>query len=177
MSAFTGCRGAFPWSRRARPVPECHAPIAAFDNIPVLSWLILGGRCRHCRARITPRYAVVELSLRAALPALFSACWLLRRRRQGLRPLLPAAGLDLHRRRDSSPARCHDPAWTWHRASFSAFFRWFPVRPTVFSRCTSMGGSTILQLNIQLGLRSLVNSLLGAVVGSGMLCPPSAGFI
>jgi leader peptidase (prepilin peptidase) / N-methyltransferase len=41
--------------------PKCHTPIAAYDNIPVLSWLILRGRCRRCHARITPRYAVVEL--------------------------------------------------------------------------------------------------------------------
>jgi leader peptidase (prepilin peptidase)/N-methyltransferase len=41
--------------------PSCGKPIAAYDNIPVLSWLILRGRCRHCRARISPRYAIVEL--------------------------------------------------------------------------------------------------------------------
>jgi leader peptidase (prepilin peptidase)/N-methyltransferase len=41
--------------------PACNAPIAAYDNIPVLSWLILGGKCRQCKARISPRYALVEL--------------------------------------------------------------------------------------------------------------------
>ena len=41
--------------------PECHTPLAAYDNIPVLSWLILRGRCRRCHTRITPRYAIVEL--------------------------------------------------------------------------------------------------------------------
>lgn len=41
--------------------PACNAPIAGYDNIPVLSWLILGGRCRKCKARISPRYATVEL--------------------------------------------------------------------------------------------------------------------
>lgn len=41
--------------------PACHTPIAAYDNIPVLSWLILGAKCRHCKSRISPRYAVVEL--------------------------------------------------------------------------------------------------------------------
>jgi leader peptidase (prepilin peptidase)/N-methyltransferase len=35
--------------------------IAFYDNIPVLSWLILRGRCRNCKAPISPRYAVVEL--------------------------------------------------------------------------------------------------------------------
>jgi len=41
--------------------PGCAKPIAAYDNIPVLSWLILGGRCRGCRTPISPRYAIVEL--------------------------------------------------------------------------------------------------------------------
>ena len=41
--------------------PACEAPIAAYDNVPVLSWLILRGRCRHCKAPISPRYAAVEL--------------------------------------------------------------------------------------------------------------------
>jgi leader peptidase (prepilin peptidase)/N-methyltransferase len=41
--------------------PACEAPIAAYDNIPVLSWLVLGGKCRKCKAPISPRYAAVEL--------------------------------------------------------------------------------------------------------------------
>jgi leader peptidase (prepilin peptidase)/N-methyltransferase len=41
--------------------PSCGTPIAFYDNIPVLSWIILRGRCRNCKARISPRYAVVEL--------------------------------------------------------------------------------------------------------------------
>src|SRR4029077_2013196 len=41
--------------------PACEAPIAAYDNIPVLSWLILRGKCRQCKAPISPRYAAVEL--------------------------------------------------------------------------------------------------------------------
>jgi len=41
--------------------PQCRRTIKAYDNIPVLSWLILRGRCRNCQAPISPRYAVVEL--------------------------------------------------------------------------------------------------------------------
>lgn len=41
--------------------PSCHAPIAARDNIPLLSWLLLKGRCRHCHTRISIRYPAVEL--------------------------------------------------------------------------------------------------------------------
>jgi len=41
--------------------PGCQRPIAFFDNIPVLSWLILGGRCRQCKRPISVRYLFVEL--------------------------------------------------------------------------------------------------------------------
>ena len=41
--------------------PACGAPIAFFDNVPVLSWLALRGRCRRCGARISIRYPAVEL--------------------------------------------------------------------------------------------------------------------
>jgi leader peptidase (prepilin peptidase) / N-methyltransferase len=41
--------------------PACKRPIAFYDNVPVLSWLILRGRCRTCQARISPRYLVIEL--------------------------------------------------------------------------------------------------------------------
>ena len=40
--------------------PGCGRLIAWHDNIPVLSFLILGGRCRHCRAAISLRYPLVE---------------------------------------------------------------------------------------------------------------------
>ena len=41
--------------------PHCGEHIWFYDNVPFLSWLILRGRCRKCKARITARYAVVEL--------------------------------------------------------------------------------------------------------------------
>lgn len=41
--------------------PKCLHLIAWHDNIPVASWLALGGKCRHCRAPISPRYLLVEL--------------------------------------------------------------------------------------------------------------------
>ncbi len=41
--------------------PRCLGLVAWHDNIPVFSWIALGGRCRHCRAPISPRYALVEL--------------------------------------------------------------------------------------------------------------------
>jgi len=41
--------------------PSCKSPIAWYDNVPVLSWLLLRGRCRSCRMRISFRYPVVEM--------------------------------------------------------------------------------------------------------------------
>lgn len=40
---------------------NCGTPIASYDNIPILSYLWLKGRCRHCRTKISIRYPVVEL--------------------------------------------------------------------------------------------------------------------
>jgi leader peptidase (prepilin peptidase) / N-methyltransferase len=47
--------------RPASHCPACQTPIKPYDNIPVLSYLILRGRCRSCRARISPMYPLVEL--------------------------------------------------------------------------------------------------------------------
>jgi leader peptidase (prepilin peptidase)/N-methyltransferase len=41
--------------------PTCHAPITARDNIPLVSWLLLRRRCRHCHEPISVRYPAVEL--------------------------------------------------------------------------------------------------------------------
>lgn len=41
--------------------PQCRKPVAWRDNIPLLSYLLLLGKCRHCKIRISPRYFLVEL--------------------------------------------------------------------------------------------------------------------
>jgi leader peptidase (prepilin peptidase)/N-methyltransferase len=45
--------------------PACGSQIAAYDNVPVLSWLLLRGRARCCGVRISPRYPLTELGLGA----------------------------------------------------------------------------------------------------------------
>jgi leader peptidase (prepilin peptidase)/N-methyltransferase len=49
--------------------PSCEHAIAPYDNVPVVSWLLLRGRCRHCGARISPRYPLVELITAVAFAA------------------------------------------------------------------------------------------------------------
>ena len=41
--------------------PVCETPISPIDNVPLVSWLRLAGKCRHCRAPIPIRYPLVEL--------------------------------------------------------------------------------------------------------------------
>ncbi len=40
--------------------PHCKRLIAFYDNVPIISWVVLRGRCRYCKARISPRYLFVE---------------------------------------------------------------------------------------------------------------------
>jgi leader peptidase (prepilin peptidase)/N-methyltransferase len=40
--------------------PSCKQLIHWYDNVPVFSYLLLGGRCRHCKKRISPRYPLIE---------------------------------------------------------------------------------------------------------------------
>lgn len=52
--------------RKASHCPRCGHPLAATDNIPLLSWLVLRGRCRYCKAPISIQYPLVELLTGAA---------------------------------------------------------------------------------------------------------------
>jgi leader peptidase (prepilin peptidase) / N-methyltransferase len=49
--------------------PGCGAEVKPYDNIPVVSWLLLRGRCRNCGMRISPRYPLVELATAIAFAA------------------------------------------------------------------------------------------------------------
>jgi leader peptidase (prepilin peptidase)/N-methyltransferase len=65
-------------SRGRSACMSCSAPIAAYDNVPVLSWLLLRGRCRACGARIGWIYPAVELAsalLVAGCVLRFGASW------------------------------------------------------------------------------------------------------
>jgi leader peptidase (prepilin peptidase)/N-methyltransferase len=50
-----------PWVTGRSRCPTCGALIAAYDNVPVVSWVVLGGRCRSCGERISWRYPLTEL--------------------------------------------------------------------------------------------------------------------
>src|SRR5271169_4085176 len=55
----------------ASSCPQCGKHIAPYDNIPVLSWIFLGGKCRGCKTKISAMYPAVEL----LTGLLFLACY------------------------------------------------------------------------------------------------------
>ena len=55
--------------------PQCHAAVRGYDNIPVISWLILRGHCRDCGAPISARYPLVELSTAVLAAGVVAAKW------------------------------------------------------------------------------------------------------
>ncbi|MHC4158485.1 MAG: prepilin peptidase [Planctomycetota bacterium] len=52
--------------------PACGRHIRFYDNIPLISWLLLGAKCRYCKASISPRYFAVELLTGLVFTALFT---------------------------------------------------------------------------------------------------------
>ena len=109
----------------ARPgsrCPACERPIKPYDNVPVLSWVLLRGRCRTCGARISPRYPLVELITALA----FAGVVLARGFDAELWALLPfvamlvaVAGIDLDHR--IVPNKIVLPAAVWGLATAVAF--------------------------------------------------------
>jgi leader peptidase (prepilin peptidase)/N-methyltransferase len=66
--------GRFDLSTPRSRCPSCSHPISAMQNIPVISWLVLGGKCANCKTTISVRYPLVEITtavLTAAVAARF----------------------------------------------------------------------------------------------------------
>jgi leader peptidase (prepilin peptidase)/N-methyltransferase len=145
--------------------PRCLRTIPWHDNIPVLSWVALRGRCRFCRAPISPRYAAVEL-LTGALFAWAAARLLWGPRDPGARE---AALFLVH-------------AWFLGSMIVCTFidldFRILPDEVTLSGTAIGVAVSTAFPFLHEGGLpaaignphaAALVASTLGAVVGAGTL--------
>jgi len=57
--------------------PHCGRPIRWYDNVPLISWLVLRGKCRDCRAAISPRYLLIEAVTAIAVGGLFALYFIL----------------------------------------------------------------------------------------------------
>ncbi|MCW5937838.1 MAG: prepilin peptidase [Fimbriimonadaceae bacterium] len=64
-------RGLSSWRPAYSFCPSCKSRLTAIDLVPILSWILLRGRCRHCKERVSPRYLVVE----AITGTLWAAIW------------------------------------------------------------------------------------------------------
>lgn len=128
--------------------PRCGAAIAAWDNVPVLAYLWLRGRCRRCRAAISPRYPAVELLTGVVFAAI---AW-----QYGAAPM--------------TPVWCGFAAALIAAAAIDIDHRIIPDE-------ISLGGLVLALIVVPsaealagapLG-RALANSLIGAVLGGGVL--------
>ena len=80
--------------------PSCGSPVRSFDNIPVISWLLLRGRCRACRVAISMRYPAIELLtgvVFALIAARLGATWTLPVELGFAAGLISLAAIDLER--------------------------------------------------------------------------------
>jgi leader peptidase (prepilin peptidase) / N-methyltransferase len=109
-------------NRPASRCPECETPIKPYDNVPVVSWLLLRGRCRSCGASISARYPLVE----ALTAAVFVGAALARGVDDDLALWLPfaamliaVAGIDLDHR--IIPNKILLPAAIWGVAATIGF--------------------------------------------------------
>lgn len=62
--------GAFTLASPASTCPGCRATVKPWHNLPVLSWLMLRGRCASCKTRISKQYIAVELTFATGWPLL-----------------------------------------------------------------------------------------------------------
>lgn len=127
--------------RPASRCPACGAAVRGRDNVPVASWLLLGARCRDCRAPIPARYPAVELSN----SALWVLCFL---RAPSLPDFLAAAVL---------VSAC------LALLLIDAEFHLLPDAITLTCLCAGLG------LSFFSAVRTPPSALLGAALGSGTL--------
>jgi leader peptidase (prepilin peptidase)/N-methyltransferase len=121
--------------------PKCGTPIAWYDNVPIVSWLLLRGRCRRCAQTIAIRYPLVEAAVAAGWAA---AVW-----HYGLHPTALAAAV-----------------FATLLTGIAVTDASHLIIPDEFS----LGGLALgLVLSLRGGMTALTESVLGAAVGFGLL--------
>jgi len=132
----------------------CGAPIKWYDNIPLLSWVLLRGRARCCGRPISPRYPLVE----ALTAALFLACWLLFPHGKAAcgmvlcAALIAATFIDLD-----------------HMIIPDAFTLWLGVAGLLLSAVAPSLHGRQHELFLLASVRSATDGAVGLLVGSGLV--------
>jgi leader peptidase (prepilin peptidase) / N-methyltransferase len=179
--------------------PQCETPIRPTDNVPVLSWLLLSGKCRHCGNPIPVRYPLVEAGcglLFAAVAARFGAAWELPAYLVLAAALLAISLIDLEHfivpDRITAPltvsalgllglaAAAETNGWRFGRAVLGgvAFFAFLLLLNLLYPKGMGMGDVKLaFSLGLFLGwlgwgqvfLGGFLSFLLGALVGVGLI--------
>jgi len=179
--------------------PQCETPIRPVDNVPVLSWLLLRGKCRQCGNPIAVRYPLVEAGcgvLFAAVAARFGSSWALPAYLVLTAALLAISIIDLEHfivpDRITAPltvsalallglaAAADGNGWRYGRTLLGgvAFFAFLLVLNLLYPRGMGMGDVKLaFSLGLYLGwlgwgevfLGGFLAFLLGAVVGIGLI--------
>jgi leader peptidase (prepilin peptidase)/N-methyltransferase len=179
--------------------PQCETPIRPADNVPVLSWLLLSGKCRHCGNPIPVRYPLVEATcgvLFAAVAVRFGAEWELPAYLVLTAALLAISLIDLEHfivpDRITAPltvsalallglaALAEGNGWRYGRSVLGglAFFAFLLLLNLLYPKGMGMGDVKLaFSLGLFLGwlgwgqvfLGGFVSFLLGAVVGVGLI--------
>jgi leader peptidase (prepilin peptidase)/N-methyltransferase len=161
-------------TRPASRCPSCGAPIRPYDNVPVVSWLLLRGRCRNCGAAIGVRYPLVAFAGAALTRGVDDdlALWL-----PFAAMLIAVAGIDLDHR--IIPNKILLPAAIWGLAATIAF------RPDNVDDSLIAGGIAFTALllaavaypaGMGMGDVKLVG-VMGIYLGSGVAPAMLAGFL
>jgi leader peptidase (prepilin peptidase)/N-methyltransferase len=142
--------------------PHCSRMIAAYDNVPVLSYLWLRGRCRHCHSRISPFYPLIEL--------LTGLTFLLVYHRWGISPpavkaVLLASALIVLTFTDLRERLLPDRITFPGIAAGFLFALWLPLEDGTAALLLRLLGGT----NLSAVLLSVADALLGALLGAGLL--------
>jgi leader peptidase (prepilin peptidase) / N-methyltransferase len=170
--------------------PGCNTPIKPWDNIPLLSWIFLRGRCRSCSERISPRYPLVEL----LTGVLFAAVAIANGLNDDLVVLLPFAAMliavaDIDLEHRIVPNRILLPMAVWGVAASAvvrtgmlpelliagaAAFTFLLLAALIHPAGMGMGdvklaGVMGLYLGASIAPALLVAFLTGSIVGVGML--------
>ena len=166
--------------RPASRCPSCGTPIRPYDNIPVLSWLLLRGRCRRCGARISARYPIVEaLTAAAFVGAALTrgvdddlALWL-----PFVAMLIAVAGIDLDHR--IIPNRILLPAAVWGLAA-TILFRPDNIDDSLIAGAIAFTALLLAAVAYPAGMGmgdvKLVG-VMGLYLGSGVAPAMLAGFL
>ena len=167
-------------AKPASRCPGCGTPVKPYDNVPVISWVLLRGRCRNCGAAIGARYPIVEALTAAAFVGVALtrgvdddlAVWL-----PFVAMLIAVAGIDLDHR--IIPNKILLPAAIWGLAATIAF------RPDNIDDSLIAGGVAFTALLLAavaypagMGMGDVkLAGVMGIYLGSGVAPAMLAGFL